>query len=60
MIRLFCALALMVVSASAQAQLVEGGVRQKLSAGDIVRIPQKTPHQILLDGSKGSPISSSR
>jgi len=33
--------------------IIEGGVRQKLSAGDIVRIPARTPHQILLDGSKG-------
>jgi len=32
---------------------IEGGVRQRLSAGDIVRIPARTPHQILLDGSKG-------
>jgi len=32
---------------------IEGGVRRKLSAGDIVRIPPKVPHQILLDGSKG-------
>ena len=30
---------------------IQGGVRQKLSAGDIVRIPPKVPHQILLDGS---------
>jgi mannose-6-phosphate isomerase-like protein (cupin superfamily) len=32
---------------------IEGGVRRTLSAGDIVRIPAKTPHQILLEGSKG-------
>jgi mannose-6-phosphate isomerase-like protein (cupin superfamily) len=32
---------------------IEGGVRRKLSAGDIVRIPARVPHQILLDGSKG-------
>lgn len=32
---------------------IEGGVRQKLAAGDVVRIPARTPHQILLDGSKG-------
>ena len=30
---------------------IQGGVRQKLSAGDVVRIPPKVPHQILLDGS---------
>jgi mannose-6-phosphate isomerase-like protein (cupin superfamily) len=29
---------------------IQGGVRQKLSAGDIVRIPPHTPHQIVLDG----------
>lgn len=29
---------------------IQGGIRQKLSAGDIVRIPARTPHQILLDG----------
>jgi mannose-6-phosphate isomerase-like protein (cupin superfamily) len=32
---------------------IEGGVRRTLSAGDVVRIPAKTPHQILLEGSKG-------
>jgi mannose-6-phosphate isomerase-like protein (cupin superfamily) len=32
---------------------IEGGVRKKLLAGDIVRIPPRMPHQILLDGSKG-------
>ena len=31
---------------------IEGGTRQKLSAGDIVRIPARTPHQLLLDGAK--------
>lgn len=31
---------------------IQGGIRVKLSAGDIVRIPAKMPHQILLDGSK--------
>lgn len=31
---------------------IEGGVRRTLSAGDVVRIPAKTPHQILLEGSK--------
>jgi mannose-6-phosphate isomerase-like protein (cupin superfamily) len=29
---------------------IQGGVKQKMSPGDIVRIPAKTPHQILLDG----------
>src|SRR5215470_20101054 len=32
---------------------IQGGVRHKLSPGDIVRIPPKMPHQILLDGSSG-------
>jgi mannose-6-phosphate isomerase-like protein (cupin superfamily) len=32
---------------------IEGGIKRKLSAGDIVRIPPQTPHQLLLDGSKG-------
>jgi mannose-6-phosphate isomerase-like protein (cupin superfamily) len=32
---------------------IEGGVRRKLTTGDIVRIPARVPHQILLDGSKG-------
>lgn len=32
---------------------IEGGIRRTLSAGDVVRIPAKTPHQILLEGSKG-------
>ncbi len=27
---------------------IEGGVRQKLSAGDIVRIPARAPHQLLV------------
>jgi len=31
---------------------IEGGVREQLSAGDVVRIPPKVPHQILLEGSK--------
>jgi mannose-6-phosphate isomerase-like protein (cupin superfamily) len=31
---------------------IEGGVRQKVAAGDMIRIPAKTPHQLLLDGSK--------
>ena len=28
---------------------IEGGTPQKLSAGDIVHVPSKTPHQLLLD-----------
>ena len=31
---------------------IEGGTRYKLAAGDVVRIAPKTPHQILLEGSK--------
>jgi mannose-6-phosphate isomerase-like protein (cupin superfamily) len=31
---------------------IEGGIRQKVSAGDWIRIPAKTPHRFLLDGSK--------
>jgi mannose-6-phosphate isomerase-like protein (cupin superfamily) len=30
---------------------IQGGVRRKISAGDIVRIPARVPHQLLLDGS---------
>lgn len=30
---------------------IEGGSRIKLSAGDVVRIPPRVPHQVLLDGS---------
>jgi mannose-6-phosphate isomerase-like protein (cupin superfamily) len=29
---------------------IRGGIRRKLSAGDVVRIAPKVPHQILLDG----------
>jgi uncharacterized RmlC-like cupin family protein len=29
---------------------IEGGVRRKLSAGDVMRIPPRVPHQVLLDG----------
>jgi mannose-6-phosphate isomerase-like protein (cupin superfamily) len=29
---------------------IEGGVRRKLSPGDVVRIPAQVPHQIVLDG----------
>jgi quercetin dioxygenase-like cupin family protein len=32
---------------------IEDGIRRKLSAGDIIRIPARVPHQILLDGSQG-------
>ena len=31
---------------------VENGFKQKLAPGDIVQIPPKTPHQILLNGTK--------
>jgi mannose-6-phosphate isomerase-like protein (cupin superfamily) len=31
---------------------IQGGVRQKLSAGDIIRIPARVPHQVLLEGSQ--------
>jgi mannose-6-phosphate isomerase-like protein (cupin superfamily) len=30
---------------------IQGGSRQKLSVGDIVRIPPRVPHQVLLEGS---------
>jgi mannose-6-phosphate isomerase-like protein (cupin superfamily) len=29
---------------------IQGGARRKLSAGDIIRIPARTPHQLLLEG----------
>jgi mannose-6-phosphate isomerase-like protein (cupin superfamily) len=29
---------------------IEGGTRIKLSAGDVVRIPPRVPHQVLLEG----------
>jgi translation initiation factor IF-1 len=29
---------------------IQGGIRRRLSAGDVVRIAPKTPHQLLLDG----------
>ena len=29
---------------------IQGGVRRRLSAGDIIRIPAKVPHQLLLEG----------
>ena len=30
---------------------IQGGVRQRISAGDVVRIPPRVPHQLLLEGS---------
>ena len=30
---------------------IQGGVRRKISAGDVIRIPPRVPHQLLLDGS---------
>ena len=30
---------------------IQGGIKRKLSAGDVVRIPPQVPHQILLEGS---------
>jgi len=32
-----------------RAPSIQGGTRQKISAGDIIHVPSKTPHQILLD-----------
>jgi mannose-6-phosphate isomerase-like protein (cupin superfamily) len=29
---------------------IQGGVRRKISAGDVIRIPARLPHQVLLDG----------
>ncbi|HUC54597.1 MAG TPA: cupin domain-containing protein [Candidatus Cybelea sp.] len=31
---------------------IQGGTRQKLSAGDVVRIPAGMPHQFLLEGAR--------
>jgi uncharacterized RmlC-like cupin family protein len=31
---------------------IEGGIRQKLAPGDVVRIPPRVPHQVLLDSGK--------
>ena len=31
---------------------IEGGVRRPISAGDVVRIPPRVPHQLLLGGSQ--------
>jgi mannose-6-phosphate isomerase-like protein (cupin superfamily) len=33
-----------------RAPAVEGGTRQKIGPGDILHIPPKTPHQVLVDG----------
>ena len=30
---------------------IQGGIKRKLSAGDVVRIPPQVPHQLLLGGS---------
>ncbi len=30
---------------------IQGGIKRKLLAGDVVRIPPQVPHQLLLDGS---------
>ena len=32
---------------------IQGGVRRTLNPGDVVRIPARVPHQILLEGAKG-------
>jgi len=29
---------------------IQGGTRRKLSAGDVVRVPARVPHQVVLDG----------
>lgn len=31
---------------------IQGGIRQKLAPGDVVRIPPRVPHQVLLDTGK--------
>jgi quercetin dioxygenase-like cupin family protein len=31
---------------------IQGGSRQKLGTGDVVRIPAGVPHQVVLDGAK--------
>ncbi len=31
---------------------IQGGTRTKLAAGDVVRIPPRIPHQVLLEGSR--------
>jgi mannose-6-phosphate isomerase-like protein (cupin superfamily) len=30
---------------------IQGGVRRKIAAGDVIRIPPRVPHQVLVDGS---------
>ena len=30
---------------------IQGGIWRRLSAGDVVRIPPRVPHQLLLEGS---------
>jgi mannose-6-phosphate isomerase-like protein (cupin superfamily) len=30
---------------------IQGGVRRRISAGDVIRIPPRVPHQVLVDGS---------
>jgi mannose-6-phosphate isomerase-like protein (cupin superfamily) len=32
--------------------IIQGGARRKLSGGDVVRIPPRVPHQLLLEGSR--------
>jgi len=32
---------------------IQGGIRRELAAGDIIRIPARVPHQILLTGAQG-------
>jgi mannose-6-phosphate isomerase-like protein (cupin superfamily) len=31
--------------------IIQGGIRRKVSEGDVIRIPARVPHQLLLDGS---------
>jgi mannose-6-phosphate isomerase-like protein (cupin superfamily) len=31
---------------------IEGGIRRPISAGDVVRIPPRVPHEVLLNGSR--------
>jgi mannose-6-phosphate isomerase-like protein (cupin superfamily) len=31
---------------------IQGGARRKLAAGDVVRIPLRVPHQVLLEGAR--------
>jgi mannose-6-phosphate isomerase-like protein (cupin superfamily) len=31
---------------------IQGGSRKKLSAGDVIRIPARMPHQLVLDGAR--------